>query len=309
MSPRLLIAFAGSAVLFVSCAKDDVVPLAGQSAASRGDSESLYHRAKQADDAGNRKKAIKLYDQAADKSPSAPNSAQARYRQAELLQQSGETVKAFDAYQQFLEKYQHTGLYSKALSAQAAMADEAAKGNIKTSFLGLKSGLSLEKVTGMLEKVRDNAPKSATASKAQFRIGELYQGEKKDKQAIEAFRKVVSEYPDRSEAPEAQFRIGKVYLDQAQRGNQNQATLNLAKEALQDYLTQFPGHSRNGEARRLMSELGGRSVQRTFDVAEFYLKTGEVESAKVYYREVLRRAGSGDLHNRAKARLAELGEG
>jgi outer membrane protein assembly factor BamD len=309
MSPRLLFVFAGSAVLFASCAKDDVVPLAGQSAASRGDSESLYQRAKQADESGNRKKAIKLYDQAADKSPSAPNSAQARYRQAELLQQSGETVKAFDAYQQFLEKYQHTGLYSKALSAQAAMADEAAKGNIKTSFLGLKSGLSLERVTSMLEKVRDNAPKSATASKAQFRIGELYQGEKKDKEAIEAFRKVVREYPDRSEAPEAQFRIGKVYLDQAQRGNQNQATLNLAKEAFQDYLTQFPGHSRNGEARRLMSELGGRSVQRTFDVAEFYLKTGEVESAKVYYREVLRRAGSGDLHNRAKARLAELGEG
>jgi outer membrane protein assembly factor BamD (BamD/ComL family) len=43
-------------------------------------------------------------------------------------------------------------------------------------------------------------------------------------------------------------------------------------------------------------------------VAEFYLKTGEKESAKVYYRQVVKRAGAGELHDKAKVRLAELGE-
>ena len=58
----------------------------------------------------------------------------------------------------------------------------------------------------------------------------------------------------------------------------------------------------------MISNLGGREVQRSFDIAEFYLKTGQLESAKVYYRDVVKRTSYGELHNAAKARLKELGE-
>jgi outer membrane protein assembly factor BamD len=263
----------------------------------------------QADDSGDQGKALKLYGETADKYPLAPTSAKARFREAQLLEQKGEVLKAFDSYQKFLELYQGTGLYGTALTRQAALAQSAADGEVKTSFLGMKSGLATERVVKMLEQVRDNAPKSATASKAQFTIGALYQSRKNEKEAIAAYRKLVIEFHDNNEAPEGQFRIGKVFMESADRGNQNQATLAQAREAFQDYLNQYPGHSKNAEARRLMAELGGRSVQKTFDIAEFYLKTGETESAKVYYREVKERSGgSGPLYQKAKARLAGLGE-
>lgn len=309
MSPRSLIALAGTAALLVSCGnKNNGPPLASHAPKSNAESEGIYWQAKKADESGDREKAIKLYEEAADRSVYGQNSAQARFRQAQLLEQKGDLVKAFKAYQQFVVGYQGSGLYTKALERQVVIADSAANGVIKTSFLGLKSGLSREKVVEMLEEVRDNAPKSPTAAHAQFSLGHLYERQKKDKEAIEAYKKVVNDYPDRPEAPEAQFRVAQVYINQAQRGNQNQATLNLAREALQDYLNQYPGHHRVGEARRLMADLGGRSVQRTFDIAEFYLKTKEYESAKVYYREVVKRAGGNSLGQKAKSRLAELGE-
>jgi len=309
MSPKSFFALAGAAALLVSCGNDsEGPPLAGQVAKTRGEGEQLYYQAKQADDAGNAAKAIKLYAKSAELAPSASTSAQARFRQAQLLEQKGEVVEAFDAYQKVLERYQASNLYATALKRQTALAQSAADGEVKTSFLGLKSGLSTEKIVGMLEKVRDNAPKSATASKAQFTIGELHQSKKEEKEAIEAFRKLVRDFPDSKEAAEGQFRIGKVFVAQAERGNQNQATLDLAREALQDYLQQYPGHSKNAEAKQILADLGGRNVQRTFDIAEFYLKTGEKESAKVYYRQVVKRTGSGELHDKAKARLAELGE-
>jgi len=309
MSPRSLIALAGSAALLASCSnKSEAPPLTGQVAASKGASSKLYQDAKQADNAGKRDSAIKLYGEAADRAPNTTESIQARYREAQLLEQKGDNVKAFEAYQKFIDHDQASNLYSKALASQANIAQAAANGSIQTSFLGLKSGLPLEKIVGMLETVRNNAPKSPTAARAQFTIGDLNHKRKKDKESIEAYRKVVRDFPDSSEAPEAEFRIGKVYMEEAQSGNQNQATLNLAHEAFQDYLNQYPNHSKAGEARRLMSELGGRTIQRSFDVAEFYLKTGEKESAKVYYREVMHRASSGPLYQKAKARLAELGE-
>ena len=298
------------AVLFLaSCGSDSDVPiLAGNTQTAASEGEALYQKAKSADDAGKTGRAIKLYDQTATRYPFAPSAAQARFRQAQLLEQEGEIEDAFEAYDKFLQRFPGSSLYITALNRQASMAQSAADGDVKSSFLGLKTKLSLDKTVEMLGKVRDHAPKSRTAAKAQFTIGELYQAKRKSKEAIEAFRQLVRDQPDCPEAPEALFRVGLILMEEAARGNQNQANVDLSREAFNDYLIQYPGHSRNAEARKLLGNLGGRDLQRSFDIAEFYLKTGKTESAKVYYRDIVKRTGSGDLHDASKARLKELGE-
>ncbi|MEO7098698.1 MAG: tetratricopeptide repeat protein [Luteolibacter sp.] len=308
-----VIAFAllsATAFSISSCSSDDDLPImAGNTQAAASQGEAFYQKAKQADDAGKTGRAIKLYDETATKYPFAPSAPQARFRQAELLEKQGDIQEAFTAYDQFLSRFQGSGLYTTALNRQASMAQAAAEGDVKTSFLGLKSKLSLDKTVEMLGKVRDNAPKSHTAAKAQFTIGELYQSKgNKAKEAIAAYRQLVRDQPDSSEAPEALFRIGLILMQEADRGNQNQANLDLSREAFNDYLIQYPNHSRNTEARKLIASLGGRDLQRSFDIAEFYLKTGKTESAKVYYRDIVKRTGSGKLHDDSRARLKQLGE-
>ena len=307
-----LIAFAllsATSLIFTSCGSDDDLPImAGNTQAAASQGEGFYQKAKAADDAGKTGKAIKLYDQTATRYPFAPSAPQARFRQAQLLEQQGEIQDAFKAYDQFLSRFQGSSLYTTALNRQATMAQSAAEGDVKTSFLGLKSKLSLEKTVEMLGKVRDNAPKSRTASKAQFTMGELYQAKDKSKESIAAYRQLVRDQPDSPEAPEALFRIGLILMKDADQGNQNQANLDLAREAFNDYLIQYPNHSRNAEARKFISGLGGRDLQRSFDIAEFYRKTGKTESAKVYYRDIVKRTGSGKLHDDSRARLKELGE-
>lgn len=300
---------AAASLVFVSCGGDSEVPtLAGNTQAATAEGEALYLKAKGADDAGKTKRAIKDYDKMATRYPFAPSAPQARFRQAQLLEQRGEIEDSFEAYDQFLARFQGSGLYSSALARQTAMAQAAADGDVKSSFLGLKTKLSLDKTVEMLGKVRDHAPASRAASRAQFTIGELYEAKKKSKEAIDAYRQLVRDQPQAPEAPEALFRVGKIYMVEADRGNQNQANLDLAREAFNDYLIQYPGHSRAGEARQLIKALGGRDLQRSFDIAEFYLKTDKPEAAKVYYRDILKRTEYGELHDAAKARLAELGE-
>lgn len=292
-----------------SCGPDPDTPmLAGNTQAAASEGETFYQKAKAADDAGKTGKAIKLYDQTATKYPFAPSAAQARFRQAQLLEQKGEIVKSFEAYDHFLSRFQGSGLYTTAFNRQVAMAQSAADGDVKSSMLGLKTKLSLDKTVEMLGKVRDNAPKSPAAAKAQFTIGQLYESKKKSKEAIAAYRQLVRDQPASPQAPEALFRVGVILTTEADRGNQNQANLDLAREAFNDYLIQYPGHSRNAEARSLVSNLGGRDLQRSYDIAEFYQKTGKTESAKIYYRDIVNRAKSGPLHDKAKARLKELGE-
>ncbi|MFT4175160.1 MAG: tetratricopeptide repeat protein [Luteolibacter sp.] len=311
MSFRLLgpILLSATALLVCSCGNSDEVPLlAGNTQAHAAEGESLYAKAKAADDAGKTSSAIRQYNKVASDYPFAPSAAKARFRQAELLEQKGDVLQAFEAYQKFLTRFQGSGLYSTALNRQAKMAQDVADGDVKASFLGLKSRYSLEKTTEMLGKVRDNAPKSRTASRAQFTIGELNQGKKKSKEAIAAFRQLVRDQPESPEAPEALFRVGLIMLEEANRGNQNQANLDLAREAFNDYLTQYPGHSRNGEARKFLSSLKGMDLERSYHIAEFYQRTGKHEAAKVYYRDILKRSSSGKIHDDARARLKELGE-
>ena len=298
-----------SAVLFSSCSTDSELPiLAGESQASAGKGEALYQKAKQADDAGKSPKAIKIYSEVATRYPYAPSAAKARFRQAQLLEERGETIKAFEAYDQFLSRFQASDLYTTALNRQASMAQSAANGDVKSSILGIKTKLSLEKTVGLLSKVRDNAPKSAAAAKAQFTIGELNEAKKMSKEAIIAYRQLVRDQPLSSLAPEALFRIGLILTADADRGNQNQANLDLAKEAFNDYLIQYPNHSRNAEARKRIADLSDRDLQRSYDIATFYQKTGRVESAKVYYRDILSRVKSGTLHDTASAQLKQLGQ-
>jgi outer membrane protein assembly factor BamD len=307
--PRLVLPVL--AVLLASCGDDsDLPPLAGQTQTNNDQAEALFGQAQAAESAGKPDKAIKLYDRIGDEMPLARRAPEARFRQGELLQQEGRIKDSFDAYQELLSRYNNSGLYTKALDRQAAMAQSAAEGQVKTSFLGLKSKLSNDKVVEMLEKVRANSPRSPTASKAQFTIGQLWESQRNSSgsaKAIAAYRDLVLEFPDSKEAPEGQFRIGKILIEEARRGNQDQANLDRARESLQDYLRQYPGHSKNGEARQLMANLGGEDLQRSYKVAEFYERKGDTASAKFYYEEVIRKAKSGPLHDQAKARLAALG--
>jgi len=297
------------AAMFTSCGNDsDLIALAGENRAASGEAEALYQKAKLAEQSGKTKKAAKLYEEVADDFPTARSSAQARYRQAELLEELGETTDAFDAYQKFLTRYRGSGLYSEAFKRQVEIAHGAADGEVKSSFLGLKRKLSPSKIVKMLEQVRDNAPRSQASAKAQFTIAELYESQEKPREAITAYRKLVRDQPGSSYAPEALFQIGIILTKEADSGNRNQATLELADEAFSDYILQYPQHSKNEEARRMMKSLKKRSLDRSLGIAKFYDRTGELESAKVYYRDVVKRTKSGASHDKAKARLKELGE-
>ncbi len=297
-----------SAFHLSSCGDDSEMPImAGNNQAATSEGEKRYQEAKSADDAGKTSKAIKLYDKMATRYPFAPSAPKARFRQAELLEQQGEILKSFDTYDLFLNRFQGTGLYTTALNRQIAMAQMAADGDVKQSMLGLKTRLSLDKTVEMLGKVRDNAPKSAAASKAQFTIGELYEAKHKSKEAIAAYRQLVKDQPGSAQAPEALFRIGIILTAEADRGNQNQGNLDLAKEAFNDYLIQYPGDRRNAEARRMIANIDSRDLQRSLDIAEFYQKTGQIESAKVYYRDIVNSTKTGAIHDKAVARLKELG--
>ncbi len=296
-----------AALLLCQCGGNDPGPvLMGHTEESKAKADALYAEAEAEERKGDLKAAIKRYGEVADDYPLSSNAGEARYRQAMLLEKRGERRDAFEAYDKFLEHFPSHPKYRKALNRVYEVAIGAQRGDIQTNFLGIKGKLPREETLRMLTSVKTHAPKSDLAAKSQYAMGEVWLSDDRVNEAVASFRRVAEDHRNHSLAPEALFRIGAILIEAADKGNQNQATIDLAREAFNDYLIQFPGHKRNAEARKLVRSLDGREVQRSIEVADYYYKTKQWESAKIYYREVVKSAKSGAAYDRAKARLKEL---
>ncbi len=291
-----------------SCSFDpDQARLASEARALEGQAQGLYNASYAAEQAGKTSSAIKGYKKINRLYPMSPVAAESQYRVSRLLQSEGDLLKAFDSYDNFLKNYPASSHYADAMKQQEIIAHNVANGQIKNSFLGLKSRIEAKRTAEMLTKVRNNAPRSASAEKAQFTIGSVYKSRKNPEKAIEAFRTLTRDYPLSKYAPEAQYQIGVLLLDEAKEGNQDAANLDRARNAFEDLLIRHPNSTRAADAKRQIAKLASGDIQRSYEIAEFYRKKGQTKSALLYYKEVLRASKPGPLRSKAQAKISELG--
>ena len=299
--------------LFPSCnnSSPNTAQLASKTRAGEDSAQSLYRNALAAQQAGKSKRAAKDFRSIFVKYPLSPVAGDSAYRYAKILEKNGDLLEAFDAYDSVVTKYPASSHYAEAIKRQETIAHQVAQGHITSSFIGIKSRIDVSRTTSMLAKVRDNAPRAASADKAQFTIGEIQQsrgsGGTGMARAISAFRKLTRDYPDSPFAPEAQFRIGSILLAQAASGNQDSANLDRAKRAFEDVIIRYPNSKQAKAAKKETSKLASGDIQRSFDVAEFYRKKGQTSSALFYYRETLRKSAPGPLRSQAQSWIQQLG--
>jgi len=293
--------------LLVSCGTSDKIPLSGQAITGEvADATSMLNQARNYQTAGKNSKALSTYKKVYKNYPNSTAAPEAIFAQGHMLDQEGELIKAFDAYQLLITDYQESNRYAAALKRQETVAHAAANGIIKNNFLGMKTRIAPSKIETMLGQVRDNAPKAPSASKAQFAIGKVWQETGNAEKSIAAYRKISTDYPDSREAPEALYQIGEILILKTEAGNKNKANFDNATNIFNDLIQRYPNHKRATDAKKKIKSLGGQEIQRSYNVAEFYRKKGEATSAIFYYNEVLKKSKSGPLRDQATQRLAEL---
>jgi TolA-binding protein len=219
--------------MLTSCGwfSEDKVPSAGSLQAENPKADQLLAQAEQSISQGKSRRARKNLQEIIKVYPLAPNADRAHLMLGELYESQGNPIKAFESYAELAQKYPASRLYSESLRRQERIAFDAADGEIKSSFLGLKTRYPTKKIAEMLESAAENAAQSDVAAKARYRIGELYSQRKNDDAARSAFLKVVDTHPYSSYAEDAQFQIGEMLIAEALAGNQDLANLNAARDA------------------------------------------------------------------------------
>lgn len=267
---------------------------------------SALAKAKGYEKAGDTRKALSSYSRIIKVCSHTNAAAEATYSKAKILDDQGETFDSFETYQQLITNHPSSKHYSTAVKRQEQMAYAVADGVIQNKFLGIKSNISTNKIVSMLGDIRDNAPSAPSASRAQYKIGQVHQKDTSYDAAAAAYKKLALNYPNSKEAPEALYQTGEMLVEQSEKGNQNKANVNSARNIYSGLIDRYPSHPRAKDARARGAALSKQNITRNYETAEFYRKKNKNTSAIFYYNEVIRQSPSGSLHDLAKHRIAEL---
>lgn len=232
--------------------------------------------------------------------------AEAKFGYARMLEKEGDGRKAFDQYQELITNHRNSPNFNEAVQRQFAIAD-GLRNSKKKGFLGIGAAAQPSQLTEMFEKISVSAPFTEWAPRSLLNIGYVKTEAGEMDPAIASFQKVVDKYPGTEFAKEAQYQIFKLRGVSAEKSN-SPVKDRAQVEAGIDFMNQNPQDQRAGEVRTDMQAIEERSMEKLYNTGMFYEKSGKPDSARVYYREVVKNPNT-PWAPKAQERLAVLDGG
>ena len=281
----------------------DTMPAREEIQAQDETAAQMLAKAEQAAEAGKIGSAIKTYKRVVARYPLTASASTASFRIGGLYEGQGKISSAFDAYQEFIDTYKTGANFRSALDRQFAIANDA-KDGATVKFLGINRRLEPSLIIEMYETVISNAPRAATAPQAQFSIGEVYERNRDVTLARNAYQDVVDDFPGSTQARDAQKAIANMSFDEVEGGSYDAENLTAASDAFDEFLLTNPDDVDDDmlTKRALIDE---SSAEKSFKIAQYYEKQGQLKAAAIYYSEVARTPSSA-MFGEARERLADI---
>ncbi len=248
-------------------------------------------------------KPLPIYRQIVEKLPFTQAAATAQYRLAAAYEAEGELLRAFDEYQNLIDKYKFSSQFTKALDSQFSIAQKARSTKLGSILGVMKKKTDPEKTVKLFTTVLNNAPQGRNAPAAAFEIGKIHEEAGDTRKAIDAYKDVAEQYPRNALAAEAQKRVAELGLGRIEAGDRDAGAIRESREAAAQLPMTDPRLKE--DALLLGDQIDEAAAERAFKTAKFYDRQGKFKAAVIYYSDVLRLNG-GPNFNEARNRVNEL---
>jgi len=276
---------------------------AEQLSSQEGSANSLLAKAQQYEQSGKRRQARDTYGRIVKSYPRTDAAAEAQFKVAQIREAEGEGRKAFDEYQELMTTYRNSANFNTALERQFAIA-EALRNDTRKGFMGIGVAIQPSKLIEMYESISKNGPFTDYAPRSLLSVGQIQKKLGEKESAIKAFQSVVDEYATSKYATEAQYEIYQIRGIKAEESNSpNQDRAQM--EAGLDFVNQNPEDQRAQEIKSDMQQIEERSIEKLFTTGQYYEKMNKPESARIYYREVVKNPNT-PYFSQAQERLAVI---
>lgn len=232
---------------------------------------------------------------------------QAQYLVGRCYEAKGQDERAFKEYQKVLEKYPKIANYDEILHRQYEIANRYLAGQWFKLWGRIPFFPSMEKTSGMYEKIIRNGPYSEIAPQAQMNIGAAREKQSEYPLAVKAYERAADKYHDQKNVgADALFRAGLAYRKQAKAAEYDQSVAGQAIAAFEDFRTLYPDDKRVPEAQKIVQELRTEQSRGSLVIARFYEKKKLWQGALVYYNEAVNKDPNSSYAKEAKRRIEEI---
>lgn len=276
---------------------------AEQTLVNQGAADAKLAQAQQAESSGNSRRARDLYRSITKTYPNSDAAAKAQFRYAKILQNSGDGRKAFDAYDDLLSNYRNTPDFNEAVMNQFMIAEKLQKSE-KKGFFGIGATVQPSKLIEMFESIAESAPYTEFAPRSLLNISKVHISEERIPEALSTLNLVTDTYRGTKYATEAQYEVFRLRGVKAENSNSPEED-RAQVEAGIDFMSQNPNDARSQDIQSNLREIEERTMEKRYNTGLFYEKSGKPESARVYYREVVKNPNT-PWAAKAQARLNAL---
>tara|TARA_R110002096_G_scaffold147671_16_gene307697 strand:+ start:32489 stop:33616 length:1128 start_codon:yes stop_codon:yes gene_type:complete len=258
----------------------DSAELAKQEAAAL----KAYESAQKAQSDGKLGRAKDIYEDVVEDYPLTSFAPKAQFEIGAIYEKEGREDRAFDSYQDLINRYTGSDLFGEAVRRQFEITNRSM--NTKTSrVIGLiPSKAQPSRVIEMFRQIADNAPYSKYAPLAIYQIGVINRKIGKEPESILAFEEVVESYPDDPKAKEASLQIIEVRGDRDTRDGRQ---LERYQDEVAVFIENNEEDPRSEELRAELGKLQDREAEKKFNIGRYYEKKGNMRAAAIYYQDVL----------------------
>ena len=278
--------------------------LAGMGGEEGRNGLDLMNRARSAEEAGQEKKALKLYTTASKKYPNSVFAAEALYRTGLIREKRHEYYKAFDIFQTMVTRYPNSEKFNQVIGEQYRIASQLFEGK-RSRIWGIFPGFrNREKAVEYFEIIVHTAPYSDYAPLSLMNSARGYKNSGESEMAIDALDRMINTYPRNTLTPDAYLKIAQTHASLVDGPLYDQASTKEAITYYEDYMILFPGDAGMASAEKGLAGMKKVLAQSKLTIADYYYKyRRNYKAAKVFYNEAITVYPDSDVAAQARAKL------
>ncbi len=230
----------------------------------------------------------------------------AQYYLGRCREEQGDYYEAFLAYRKTIQAYPSTSRFEELMERMYQIGNLFLSGK-KRRLLGTAALIpARDKAVEVFQAIADDGPFSKSGELAQYKLGIAHLALGEYEQAVSAFEQFIERYPQSPLVDDARFQVAQASLKGTFKPDYDQHPTDQAINALQTFVEEYPTSDLSPEARERLRSLRERRAQHEFQVAQFYERRKHLDSAVVYYREIVARYAETSWAPKAASRLQVL---
>ncbi|MDI6605686.1 MAG: outer membrane protein assembly factor BamD [Candidatus Omnitrophota bacterium] len=236
--------------------------------------------------------------------PKSLEASEGQYYLGRIQEEEGNLYEAYLAYQKVIDKYPFSERIQEIIERECKIGEAFLAGAKRKVF-----GVTLPVDNPAIEiftKTIENSTYGPEAPKAQYKLGLVLKGLMRYYEAEEAFNKVISNYPGSEWVEAAKYQIATCRAAISRGPAYDQGAAKEAQEKFEEFVREHPDAVLSEKAEENIEELKEKEAEGNFNIARFYEKQKQYESARIYYHEILNKCPDSPWAKKAEERLEVL---